>query len=146
MIRIAQVTDWRSIAQLLRIFRNDVLTPPWFSGESEHPQAERFLVQMLAQEHSFIALENNEVVGMLLSIRSHVPFTNNPIVEEMAWYVREDHRNSIIAYQLLKSWEAMIDDLKSRDLIVGGILHTMANTSLDMTQHGYFLSDMTYMR
>lgn len=146
MIRIAQVTDWKGVATLLRLFRNDPVSPPWLAGEDEHEQAERFLVNMLAQEHSFIAIENDEVIGMLLSVKSHVPFTNNVIIEELAWYVREDYRHKRIGYQLLKCWEAMIDDLKFHDRIMGGIMHTMEDSPVDLSNHGYIKSDTTYMR
>ena len=145
-VRKGHVTDWQDFAMLLRAFRNDPVTPPWFAGENEHPNSEKFLVATLSGGVSFIAHEDKDAIGMLLAIKSHVPFTNNPIVEELAWYVLPDYRGTRAGLLLLTYWENLIEELKEKKEIHGGIIHTMARSPIDLVKRGYVVSDITYMR
>lgn len=145
MVRLAKHSDFLAVAHLLRLFHTDPVSPAWFNTMPSR-DAEKEVLVILNQSHSFIAYEEDVPVGILLSQEGRVPFLEAHTIEEIAWFVHPDYRHTRIGFELLKAWEAHVDDLKKHNLIVGGLIHTMKASLVDLEKHGYTLADLSYMR
>jgi len=82
---------------------------------------------------------------MFLSVKNHIPFTTNIVIEELAWYVLPEHRHSRAGLLLLNYWENEVRLQKEEGTIIAGIMHTMHQSPVDLIKRGYVVSDTTYI-
>lgn len=103
-VRLATLEDRARLHELAVEFLRSSIYGRLFPGVSTEPIAA--LVD-LTLEHGvgFVAEVNGRIVGMLGGIIVTLPLTGERMLEETAWFVVPDHRNSRVGPLLLEKFE-----------------------------------------
>lgn len=71
------------------------------------PEAVRELVRrVFADGIAFVAERDGAIVGMIGGFPYLEPFSNTPMLDELAWFVEPGARSSSVGPRLLAAWEA----------------------------------------
>lgn len=144
MIRKAEMKDVQKIADVLRAFRNDTVAPDYLRGPGEPTRAsEYFIVRNIP--HTFVAVDGEEVVGVLISHIGAMPLLSDIyLLEEVCWYVMPSHRHTTLGYRLMKAWKEYGLDLKEQGKVKAVLMHTMSGSPVDMERHGCVALQTTF--
>lgn len=138
--------DIQGVASLLRDFRRDKLTPDYMKGHPEHTiMVERMILSHFA-EHSWVVDTGEEIVGVIMAHVGAMPLVPAAkVIEEMIFYVREDYRNTRAGAMLFSKWTAYARKLRDNGDVEAVLMHTMTESPIDMTHHGFSLLQKTYL-
>lgn len=134
-IRKAQQTDLQGIASVLRVFRDDPVAPE-FARVAEDTRAGEFFICKCIP-HTFVAIDDGRVVGVIMSHIGAVPVNPNAkYIEESHWYVEQKYRTGSVGYRLFAAWKAYALSLKAEGQVSAVLVHTMVGSPVDLTRHG----------
>lgn len=134
--RSAELKDLQGICDLLREFREDPVAPYYFSRSPEQTQlAERQIIQCLRD--SFVIEADQQIIAAVLAHRGTVPFTLEPILEEVIWYVRPQYRGTSAGGRVFLAFKQHARELYQSGAVTAVLCHTMCDTPIDLEQHGY---------
>lgn len=95
----------------------------------------------------WVADSGEELVGMIITVRQ--PNIWNPqlmLLQELAFWVEPDYRNSSIAYRLLRAYEEGAQDEYDRGVIIGWTISKLADSEFNPENRGYELLESTYIK
>lgn len=101
MIRQATKFDKTEITEMMRMFRDEADLPEYLDAEDDAYW--NLLLDTMLAGKGVIFLEEGK--GLLMAI-IHPTIWSNKVntMQELAWYVKPEFRNSTVAYRLLKAY------------------------------------------
>ena len=136
-IRHATKYDARSIINMLWHY-NDSGAIEGLSVADEKT-ALKILTHILAGAGiALVAEKNNEPVGMLLAFK--VPFlwdNSKYIMNEIAYWVEEEHRGGTAGYRLIKEYVDECEQLKDEAIIAKYTISQMEGQTLNYSRFGF---------
>jgi GNAT superfamily N-acetyltransferase len=138
-IRLADRWDIPEIIEMLREYRGQT---PWsrLALCDNEPYIRELLSHILAgMGQIFIAERNEEVVGMLLAIKnSNIWDPDLYVINEMAFWVRPEHRGTTAGYRLLTAYRDYCEQERSAGRIEAYTLSKMTTSpDLDYGRFGF---------
>lgn len=136
--RPIKVQDIQQVSEVLREFRSEEISPDYMkSGEEHTVMVERLLIQHFFPT-SWLVENKGEVIAVLISHKAAMPLTPSAVViEEVIFYVREAYRNTRAGYILFKAWTDYAKRLRNNGEVNAILMHTLADSPIDMTKHGF---------
>jgi len=136
--RPIKIQDIQQVADVLREFRSEEISPDYMkSGEEHTVMVERILMQHFFP-HSWLVENKGEVMGILIAHVAAMPLTPSAIViEEVVFYVKQEFRNTRAGYILFKAWTDYAKKLRNKGEVSAILMHTLADSPIDMTRHGF---------
>ena len=146
IVRTIKVQDIQKVADILRDFRSDEITPEFVKyGDEQTVAVERLLINHFF-EHSFLVEEKGEVIAVLIAHVAAMPLTpSSLIMEEVIFYVKEQYRNGRAGYMLFKAWSEYAKMLRSVGKVHAVLMHTLTDSPIDMKKHGFAEMQTTYV-
>lgn len=145
MIRQATRFDKPMIFQMLRNYRDSGSISIVEDLDNE-PYIDSLMTHILAGAgQALVAEKNNEVIGMLLAIKSPYIWDNDYFtINELAFWVEPEHRGGTAGYRLLKEYVDTCRTLKDEGKILSFTISRRAGTKLDYTKFGFEPVDETW--
>lgn len=114
MIRQATKFDKTEITEMMRLFRDEADLPEYLDAEDDAYW--NLLLDTMLAGKGVIFLEEGK--GLLMAI-IHPTIWSNKVntMQELAWYVKPEFRNSTVGYRLLKAYIEYGKELKEDDRI-----------------------------
>ena len=138
--------DIQGVASLLRDFRSDKLAPDYMKGLPEHTVLVEKIILTHFAEHSWVVDTGTEIVGVIMSHVGAMPLTPAAkVIEECIFYIREDYRNTRAGAMLFTRWTNYARKLRDNGDVEAVLMHTMTESPIDMTHHGFSLMQQTYL-
>jgi len=114
MIRQATRQDKEQIIELMKLFRSESNIKQ-YQGLDNEPYWNKMLDTILAGA-GVIFIENN--VGLIMAIITPTIWCDKTLyMQELAWYVKPENRNTTIGYRLLKKYVEYGNKLKEEGRI-----------------------------
>ena len=115
------------------------------SGEEHTVMVERILIQHFFP-HSWLVEDRGEVIAVLIAHVAAMPLTPSAVViEETIFYVKEQFRNTRAGYILFKAWTDYAKKLRNKGDVSAILMHTLADSPIDMTRHGFKKLQTTFV-
>ena len=106
---------------------------------------ERILIQHFFP-HSWLVEDKGEVIAVLIAHVAAMPLTPSAVViEETIFYVKEQFRNTRAGYILFKAWTDYAKKLRNKGDVSAILMHTLADSPIDMTRHGFKKLQTTFV-
>jgi N-acetylglutamate synthase-like GNAT family acetyltransferase len=115
MIRQATKQDKLQIIEMMKLFRKESNIKQYQELDNE-PYWNRLLDTILAGA-GIIYIENN--IGLVMAIITPTVWCDKTLyMQELAWYVKPEYRNTSIGYRLLKKYVDYGNELKAQGRII----------------------------
>lgn len=114
MIRQANKFDKQDIIEMLRLFRNE---SPFIDYKSlENVDYISSLIDRIIAGQGAIFIESNK--GMIIGLIQPTIWSDEIYcMQELAWFVKKEFRNSSVGYRLLRAYIDFAEELKRQDRI-----------------------------
>lgn len=148
MIRNLERSDFRQIFELLKQFAGETgLTNLSREENYDYAQIHSILIKCLNSGINYVAVEDDRIVGFILSIRIPDIWTPRTIyLRELAWFVSEDYRQTSIGARLFHQYKKTAEMLLDSEEIAGFTVSKMANSpDFDYEKRGFKFIEATYM-
>lgn len=144
--RPIKIQDIQQVSEVLREFRSEEISPDYMkSGEEHTVMVERILIQHFFP-HSWLVEDKGEVIAVLIAHVAAMPLTPSAVViEETIFYVKEQFRNTRAGYILFKAWTDYAKKLRNKGDVSAILMHTLADSPIDMTRHGFKKLQTTFV-
>lgn len=144
--RPIKIQDIQQVSEVLREFRSEEISPEYMkSGEEHTVMVERILIQHFFP-HSWLVEDKGEVIAVLIAHVAAMPLTPSAVViEETIFYVKEQFRNTRAGYILFKAWTDYAKKLRNKGDVSAILMHTLADSPIDMTRHGFKKLQTTFV-
>lgn len=90
----------------------------------------------------FLAIKNDKVVGLILGMWLPILWSGEIVLQELAWWVEEEERNTSVGILLLKTFEDQANGSK----VVMSILPQTPIKEHTMNRLGYVKTEESYVR
>lgn len=137
MIREANKFDMPKIINMLWNY-HDSGNIKGLSIESEETALRILTHIILGGGIALVSEKNNQLTGMLLAI--HTPFiwdSSKSVMNEIAYWVEEEHRGSSAGYRLLNRYVEKCNELKDEGKIHNFTMSQMEGQTLDYSRFGF---------
>lgn len=145
MIRLADKWDIPQILDLLRLYRDEgIIHGVENITEEETPR--RILTTILAGGGLAIVYEKDkQIVGMLLALKTPLLWDFNKfIMNEIAYFVRQEYRHSTVGYRLLKKYTDTCDDMVNNGDITRYTITQLEGQDLPYHKFGFVPIEHTW--
>lgn len=105
MLKLLEEHD---IPRVVELGRNFFDASPYNSLTFSEQATENFLYACLARPENnicILAVEDEEVVGALVGSISNLPFSEDTVAAEIAWWVEPDYRKGTVGRDLKEAYE-----------------------------------------
>ena len=146
-LKLATLSDLPSFLGLCRAFYEESpFSPQVLYSESKVTQ---FLIHSIETEYSqavpLLLLDSQTVVGMLLGYATAVPFSDDKVAAELAWYVEPSYRGHREALQLVYAYEEWAQRVGCKHVSMS-LLTTLTDVSKLYERLGYKKTEISYMK
>lgn len=121
MIREANIKDFNKIESMARAFYNESKYGEIYNVDIDEDSLISFTISFIHDSDKVI-LFDEDGKGMIWGIL--VPWffnTKHMLAQEMAWYVKPEHRNGFTAMRLLKAFEQWAKDKGAKIFVMGSL-------------------------
>lgn len=148
MVRTAQLSDIQNICNIVRVFQRDPVAPEYFRRAGEETlHAERMIIDCIQSGLTLVSEQDGSLTGVIIGYRTPVPFYANVyMAEEFIWYVLPEYRNTSAGYRLFKAWVETVETMLEQKQIITAVCHTLADSPVDMSRHGFRVLQTSYYR
>lgn len=146
-LRLAELRDREDFLRMSRSFYEE--TPFYPSISYSEEKVEKLLhlaVETNGSQCVVILLVANEVpCGMLIGLASEVPFSNDKVASELAWWVDPPWRGRREALQLVDAYEAWAVKVGCSSVAMS-LLPTLTDLSKLYERRGYKKTEISYLK
>jgi GNAT superfamily N-acetyltransferase len=140
--------DYEDLCDMMTEFARSSGVADLNKNSYDREYAKNVLLRCEKTGASFIARdENNEAIGMILSMRVQELWIPNIIrLRELAWYVREQYRNTTVGARLFATYKEMAETMRNQGKITGYTMTKLHNSDdFDYEKRGFKFIESTYM-
>ena len=132
MIRHADLKDFDRIMEMMINFANSSPYDAHHDPEYNDRYVRNLLVQIIQNGCVLVGEIEGRIEGMIIGMITSDPWLPEvKTLREIAWWVEEEHRFSMLGYKLLKKYIEVGEKMKDADIIAGFTL-TMLEQSPDI--------------
>jgi len=147
IVRQAQIEDCEEIYSMLREYKkNSPLKAHQYLNEETAQHAVKFILE---KNHGLILLSEDDegVTGMIMALYSlNIWDQTIKFMNELAYWVKPEHRGSTAGYRLLKKYREYGDELMRRNQIEYFTISKMVNSpDLDYKKFGFDYLEETHV-
>lgn len=144
-LRLANSGDFDDCLRMARLFHEK---SPYGDREFSEEKCSEIFNNYLedgGRNLIFILAEDRHVFGMIIGLRSELPFSSDVVCTELAWWVDEDRRgsrDSLLLFKAYEDWSRRVGgDIKAVAMLDG-----VTDLSDFYTRQGYRRAESTYIK
>lgn len=143
-LRLANESDRHDCLRMARLFHSK---SPYSNQEFSVEKCNEIFDRYLAgggKDLIFILAEDVNPYGMIIGIRSELPFSKSVVCTELAWWVDEDKRGreSLLLFKAYEEWSRRVGG----DLNAVAMLEGVTDLGDFYTRQGYSPAEKTYIK
>jgi hypothetical protein len=146
--QISTMVEARHALRLLQDFLLDTAYPQAEAAANDVEHLGKLVFNIMNNGYVWVAYEDNEPIGLLMAVKDKNMWAPMNIeFRELVWYVKPQHRNTLVGGRLFKHYCQKGDELLSQGLIQGYFTTRMATTTaIDLERRGFRLTENTYLK
>jgi predicted N-acetyltransferase YhbS len=147
IVRKLERSDYDSVCKLMIEFARSCGVDDLNKESYDWDYAKNVLLRCEKTGASFVAQVDNEIVGILLSMRVPELWQPNIIrLRELAWFVQEEYRHTTIGARLFSAYKNAAETMRNEGKISGYTMTKLHNSdNFDYECRGFKFIESTYM-
>lgn len=142
-----RLADAHDLDHILRMSERFHEVSPYGDCDFSRDRCIEFFDQYLSgdrQDIIIILAEDPHPYGMIVGVRSRLPFSESTVCTELAWWVDEDKRGkeSIMLLRAYEEWSRRVDS----DLTVVAMLNDLTDLTEFYKKNGYHEAEKSFVR
>lgn len=145
MLRLAEEKD---LQDCLRMAKNFHGQSPYKDQEFSEEKCRQIFDKYLSSDKTeliFILATDEKPFGMIIGMKSELPFSKSTVCTELAWWVDEDKRgtkDSILMFKAFEDWGKRV----SGDISAVAMLDEVTDLTVFYQRQGYRSAEKTFIK
>jgi len=146
MIRNADLKDIDALLDIMVDFANEAPLNSLNNPQFDEFRIKKLLTHFVCKGVVLVSEKNHVITGVLIaSINEDVWMPQIKQLREIAWYVKEEYRQSTDGYRLLKKYEEIGKELMKNELVSDVVITTMVTSPVDISKRGWAPIETNYI-